>query len=282
VRPHPISSIMKTGIAGIVHIVPLAQEFDRAVRPFDSAAANRVHIVADAGGNAYAARVVRYLKKKHIPAEIVPADFTDMADLVRTIASVIRHEQESGNTVYVNMSAGGELAAAAATMAGMALGAEVYCVHADRYATDAERKEAGISVCTAAAVSMLPKVDVRIPDEAELPVLEELYHADDNVLSASEIGDVVDTDDREYSLMTCDCDVSLTDEEKKICMAGSDAVFDRWEQRRVQSRNLMKVSGMMKRMEEKGYVTKSKTGRKMMYRLTERGRYALILSGHIR
>ena len=43
----------------------------------------------------------------------------------------------------------------------------------------------------------------------------------------------------------------------------------------------MKVSGMMKRMEEKGYVTTGKFGRKMMYQLTERGMYALILSGYV-
>lgn len=281
---------MKSGISEIVHIIPLRHEFDRAVRPFDSAAANHVYIVADAGMTAeenippvseYVSRVVRYLKKKHIPADVVETDFSDMGELLKTIASLIRKEQISGNRVYVNMSAGGELGAAAAALAGTALNAEVYCVHADGYATDAERAASGVSVCRENVVSILPQVDIHLPDDTELPVLEELYYAENSSLSASEISEVVAGDaeiNDDCCMMNCSCSPSF---EPPAVLREETAFADRWEKRKVQSRNLMKVSGMMKRMEDKGYVTKAKSGRKMLYQLTERGRYALILSGYI-
>ena len=281
---------MKSGISEIVHIIPLRHEFDRAVRPFDSAAANHVYLVADAGMTGeenvppvseYVLRVIRYLKKKHIPADVVETDFSDMGELLKTIASLIRKEQLSGNRVYVNMSAAGELGAAAAALAGMALDAEVYCVHADGYATDAERAASGVSVCRENAVSILPRVDIHLPDDTELPVLEELYYAESSILSASEISEVVAGDaetDADCCMMNCSCSPSA---ESPAVLHEETAFADRWEKRKVQSRNLMKVSGMMKRMEDKGYVTKAKSGRKMLYQLTERGRYALILSGYI-
>ncbi|HJJ31492.1 MAG TPA: DUF6293 family protein [Methanocorpusculum sp.] len=302
---------MKNGLSEIVHIIPLGCEFDRAVRPFDTAAANRVCIIADREQEEYSnnpqmylaetcpppeyylSRVLKHLRKKHIPAEIIRTDFSDMGELLKTISALIRKEQTLGNKVYINMSAAGELAAAAASLAGTALDAEVYCVHADGYASDKERPDTGISVCSTSSVSMLPKVDIRLPDETELPVLEELYYSENNVLSASEISGVVEGEN-DYaegpgiSMMKCDCSAPCVGYEHPAydnipsyaaSEPGSDA--ERWNKRKVQSRNLMKVSGMMKRMEEKGYVTKAKYGRKMMYQLTERGLYALILSGAV-
>ena len=293
---------MKSGISEIVHIIPLGHEFDRAVRPFDTAAANHVYLITDSGDagegaenlppkREYVSRVIRYLKKKHIPADVAETDFSDMGALLTTIASLIRKELFFGNRVYVNMSAAGELGAAAATLAGMALGAEVYCVHADGYASDAERAETGVSVCRTNAVSILPKVDIHLPDDAELPVLEELYYADNNVLSASEISEVVenepdsvDTADECFCMNKCDFSFSsgkCMDMPTPLRVSDIELEAERSKRRKVQSRNLMKVSGMMKRMEEKGYVTKGKFGRKMMYQLTERGMYALILSGYV-
>ena len=280
---------MRSGISEIVHIIPLGHEFDRAVRPFDTAAANHVYIITDSGTTDegaenvapqadYVSRVIKYLKKKHIPADVIETDFSDMSELLKTISSLIRREQFFGNKVYVNMSAAGELGAAAATLAGMALNAEVYCVHTDGYASDAERAVTGVSVCRTNSVSMLPKVDIHLPEDSELPVLEELYYSENNVLSASEISEVVEDeseheDAADYCLKKCDFSfVSSMCEDMPVPSSLSDAESDteRWERRKVQSRNLMKVSGMMKRMEEKGYVTKGKFGRKMMYQLTER------------
>ncbi|HJJ38794.1 MAG TPA: DUF6293 family protein [Methanocorpusculum sp.] len=302
---------MKNGLSEIVHIIPLGCEFDRAVRPFDTAAANRVCIIAEKDQEGYSnnpqmylaetfppseyyvSRVLKHLRKKHIPAEIVRADFSDMEGLLKTISSLIRKEQTCGNKVYVNMSAAGELAAAAASLAGMALGAEVYCVHADGCASDKERPETGISVCSTNTISMLPKVDIRLPDETELPVLEELYYSENNVLSASEISGVVEGEN-DYaegpgiSMMKCNdsspcvsSGLPVYDKIPSYAASEPESDAERWMKRKVQSRNLMKVSGMMKRMEEKGYVTKAKYGRKMMYQLTERGLYALILSGAV-
>ena len=294
---------MKSGISEIVHIIPLGHEFDRAVRPFDTAAANHVYLITDSGDagegaenlppkREYVSRVIRYLKKKHIPADVVETDFSDMGELLKTIASLIRKEQFFGNKVYVNMSAAGELGAAAATLAGMALNAEVYCVHADGYASDAERAETGVSVCRTNAVSILPKVDIHLPDDAELPVLEELYYADNNVLSASEISEVVENEpDSVDTADECFCNIKLCEPvfighrcpetPAHLLMSDKELEAERSKRRKVQSRNLMKVSGMMKRMEEKGYVTNGKFGRKMLYQLTERGMYALILSGYV-
>ena len=82
---------MKSGISEIVHIIPLGHEFDRAVRPFDTAAANHVYLITDSGDagegaenlppkKEYVSRVIRYLKKKHIPADVVETDFSDMGE----------------------------------------------------------------------------------------------------------------------------------------------------------------------------------------------------------
>lgn len=269
---------MKSGLSQVVHIIPLGHEFDRAVRPFDAVSADHVYIISESGeggiGNRirddrlqsqqdliYTPKVSEYLKDKGIKVDIVRTNTFDLMNLLKTISGIIRLELNHGNHVLVNMSASGKLGAVAATMAGMALNVDVYYVHADYYASEDERVEHGLAVCQSSEISLLPKVDVLLPDGVELPVLSKLYLASENKLSASGIAKFLQ---KEELLEELNVDGPMT-----------------LEQRKVLSRCLMKVSSVMKKMEEKGYVSREKEGRKMMYQLTERGKYSLILSGWI-
>jgi len=254
---------MKSGIPEIVHVILAGDEVERAVCPFTRVPAGRIILIAGAGDSPYhdcTSRILAALKKKHIRVEKVVPESVDTAGLMKVTASVIKREKEEGNTVYVNMSAAGKKGAAVATLVGMALGAEVYYVPLqeteDSVTADPEH------------IELLPPVEILLPDETETSILHELYEAEESSLSASEIGDLLDDDvpgnDADFCLH------ELTSESK---------LKDFNEERKIQSRNLMKVSTFMKKLEEKGYVSKGKYGRKMMYRITEKGRNVLLLSG---
>jgi len=254
---------MKSGIPEIVHVILAGEEVDRAVCPFETVPAGRVIVIAGAGDSPApdcTSKILAALKKKHIRAEKVEPESTDTAGLMKVTASVIKREKEEGNTVYVNMSAAGKKGAAVATLVGMALGAEVYYVPL--------KQTAGSVTANPEQIELLPSVEILLPDDTETSILHELYVAEESSLSASEISNLLDDD--------------VPGKDENYCM--NDLVLennrpDFYEERKIQSRNLMKVSNFMKKLEEKGYVSKGKTGRKMMYRITEKGRNVLLLSG---
>lgn len=226
-----------------VHIIPVGEDTDRALRPFETVPVGRVVLISGAGDSAENDRtqeILAVLKKKHIRVEKIVPDSTDTAGLMKATAAAIRREKENGNNVYVNMSAAGKKGAAVATLAGMALGADVYYVPPQT-----------------GSIEILPAVEILLPEEDEVSVLQELSAAES--LSASDIGDILDGDSFLEDTVLHEIDFS--------------------EERKIQSRNLMKVSSFMKKLEEKGYVSKGKTGRKMLYRITEKGRTVLLLTG---
>lgn len=267
---------MTNTIEEIVHIVPLGHEYERAIRPFDTVAVNRVYLIVDSGAGAgfeerdsrmqqilyeyYTPRVKTYLEEKHIEVRVVATRTFDLMEFLKTISGIIRDEQSLGNRVLVNMSSSGRLGAVAATLAGMAHNVTVYYVHSERFATDAEREVCGLSICRENHASVLPNFTIDLPDEQMIRVLCELsgiHHQGCRGLSASSLSEILqDEDDCRSPMNTVD---SL---------------------RKRQSRNLMRVGGLMRRMEERGYVTKKKSGRTMAYTITELGEYALHLSGY--
>ncbi|HJJ49759.1 MAG TPA: DUF6293 family protein [Methanocorpusculum sp.] len=248
-----------------VHIIPLGYEFDRAVRPFDDNPAERVYLITEKGADGYAAddyyvtKVADALRSKGIDVEVVTANTFNLRELLRVLSFLTLKEVKMKNSVWVNMSASGKLGAAAATMAGMAHGASVYYVPADRYSSEEERKEHGISVCTSPELILLPKVTIALPSYNEIHALTYLYQ-ENRELSTTEIslefsGSVVNRED----------------------YANDDRLYE--EQRKKQSKILMGITNMMKHMEEKNYVSKKKKGRQMMYTIEDAGIDALFLSG---
>ena len=127
---------MADRITEVVHIIPLGHEIDRAIRPFDTALANRVYLIVDTGDgasngmsqrnkcmneaqeNVYTPAVIDALKKKNIEVRVVKTKTFDLETLLRAITSVIRLEQREDNEVWVNMSGSGRLGAVAAFTAG--------------------------------------------------------------------------------------------------------------------------------------------------------------------
>jgi len=258
---------MKNGIPETVHVILLGEEADRAIIPLKSLAVSRVCLITGAGDSPEidcSTQVLTFFKKRHIPVEQKTPDSSDIQDLIKTTAAVIRNEIDAGNKVYVNMSSAGKKAAVVATIAGMALGADVYYVPVSHYANDNERTRNGISICNSNEVQLLPKVTIILPDAEETSILHRLYEAEDESLSASDIGNILEGNE----------DTMMMNNEMffEITPTISDS-------RKTQSRNLMRVSATMKKLEEKGYVSKGKTGRKMMYTLTEKGKEILYLSG---
>ncbi|HJJ48318.1 MAG TPA: DUF6293 family protein [Methanocorpusculum sp.] len=250
-----------------VHIIPLSGNEKRAASVFETNTADRVHLIVrkkDAAWKNFSA----FLLEKNIDVKTTVCDTANPTEFLSCISGIISAENPAENSVYVNISAAGTLCAGLCTLAGMAQKAAVYSV---------ENGE----------IVLIPEVDVVLPQERESDVLAELVHAENEVLSASEISDILEGEDceeemciKEESCYSCANLISFSCAEEEMKILSPHAAYRaQKEKRTIQSRNLMKVSSFMRKMEEKGYVEKKKEGRKMLYRVTEKGRYAFYMSG---
>lgn len=275
---------MSTRLAEIVHIIPLGHEIDRAVRPFDSGLANRVYLLVDTGagtskGNSerdkrmqqeqqtiYTPAVKNNLEKKGIKVQVVPTKTFDLGTLLLTITSIIRMEKELGSSIQINVSSSGRLGAIASFLAGMAYDVPTYYVHSDHFSTDAERKEHGVSFCAENHVTYLPEFHYSIPDKTSGLVLKLLMNTDDgDVFTPKMIIQYLEENKAEGF-------VTKEEELKKIETKNLS-------ERVVESRKLMRLATVMKKLEESGYVSVERTGRYTSFSITELGKHAYYLSG---
>ncbi|HJJ28179.1 MAG TPA: DUF6293 family protein [Methanocorpusculum sp.] len=261
-------------LRSIVHIVPLSGSEKRAASVYETSAADRVHLIVRKKSAAWK-NFCELLAEKNIAAETTVCDLSNPIEFLSCITSLIAAENPAYNSVYVNIAAAGPMCAGISSLAAMAQKAAVYSVESGE-------------------IVLLPEMDVVLPEEQETEVLGELVFAEDagESLSATDISGILEHEDEEddeldecgkiticacrpMSLMQTDC----VAEESRILYPAKHPSDEQKQKRAVQSRNLMKVSSFMRRMEEKGYVEKKKEGRKMLYRVTEKGRYAYYLTG---
>lgn len=278
---------MTNGFAKQVHIIPLGHEFDRAVRPFDTNIASRVYLIVDTGNGTskgeserdksmnkiqktmYTPRVRKYLEEKGIEVRLVETETFDLETMLKEFTSIIRHEQELGNEIFINMSSSGRLGAVGAFIAGMAYNVPTYYVHSQSFANDNEREEHGVSICPSEKISVLPDFKFERPDSIEARILECLYTAkkdsgrqQDGISSMEIVEHLEKNNVKDFTLRDPD-------------LAGNLAY-----RRTENSRRLMRLMIIMKKLvDDDKYVENHKSGRKMMYSLTELGEHAFCLCG---
>ncbi|MDD4363868.1 MAG: DUF6293 family protein, partial [Atribacterota bacterium] len=264
---------MTNGIAEIVHIIPLGHEYDRAIRPFDSAIANRVYLIVDTGDGSssgqskrdqsmngiqkrnYTPRVKAYLEGKNIDVRVVETLTFDLESLLTTMTSIIRLEQEVGSQILINMSSSGRLGAVGASIAGMVYGVPTYYVHSDYFSKDSAREMHGLSVCDTNHVSFLPDFKFTSPNSTEALVLKVLY---DTKKKASVVNTISSKEIVAYLEMHGADGFVTKDEEMKN------------DKRVIESRKLMRLSTILKKLsDDDKYIIGEKSGRKMLYYITD-------------
>lgn len=262
------------GIEQSVHIIPLGHEFDRAVSVFANTRVDRVYLLTShtktptsrgmkEEQHTFTDRVREHLEKKGIDVHIIDTNTFELLDVTKNIAKIVKREVQEGNRVSINMSAAGRLTSVASTLVGMMHGVRVYYVAADNYSrSDEDRNKHGISICTTGR----PQYLMNIP----LPRL----------------------DDEKNVILTSLCKMGRSMNSRDLREILRDQGFegfedfneiqDRNKRRKVESRQLMKLSqSFLRPLEKEGYIRVEKRGRENRVYLTDSGQYLAMASGDI-
>ena len=252
----------------IVHIIPLEEEVDRAVRAFEVKGgfkANRVYLLAWLGGiqsssnlvpEFYPKIVMRRLEALGIEVELVHSNIFDLLSVIREVSRIVRLERDKGNTVYVNMSAGGPFVSVGTAIATMVQDARLYYVRAARYSETAqERKSHGNAIVTQPQVHFIENFNIQLPDERGKKLLVELYRKE-----KMRTGELLEFLFRE-GVEGFEDEPTKLDRSEKITL-------------------LMRLNkGITGKLETAGYIKKEKRGRENVFTITESGKYVACVSG---
>ena len=253
----------------VVHIIPLEEEIDRAVRVFEVSGgfkANRVFLLAwtmprveiDDLVNLvdYPRVVTKRLEAQGIKVDVIHTNIFDLLDVISKVSSIVKDETEKGNMVYVNMSAGGPFVSVGTAIATMVQDARLYYVRCQRYTRTREEKIAhGNAIVTEPQVHFLENFKIMLPDERGMKVLVELYSQGD--MRTSDILEFLHADGVEGF----DENPSRLNRSDKITL-------------------LMRLNkGITGKLEAAGYIQKVRRGRENIYSITESGKYAACVSG---
>ncbi len=262
---------MKT-VEEIVHIIPLGHEVDRAIKPFEKYKANRAYLLSIIENKNYPADMTekqkRFLKivknkltEKGIQVHVWNVDLFDMLEVMKNISYIIREEESKNNIVYVNMSACGRLTSVAASLAGMARGAKIYYVVADRYAQTKEEEEIhGLSICDSPELEIvqLENFELVEPDNASLQILVKL----------------------------CQGEMRSTDILNFLRQSGAPGFTPRelkkyeYDKRRMDIACHIRLDKrILEKLEQKKYIEKERVGKHNKIRITETGKYVAHISG---
>ena len=252
----------------IIHVIPLETEIDRAVRAFEvdnGFKANKVYILSSAVplGNEtieeakhYLNETRRRLEARGIKVEIVETMTVSILDIISRVSSIVKHEQENGNIVYVNMSAGGPFVSVGTALASMVQGAKLYYVRAAGLSlTEHERSVHGNAIVTEPQIHFLENFKIQLPDMRGQLLLVEVYKRGEmrtgDILSYLHQSGVEGFEDDPEGLRR----------NEKIGM-------------------LMRLNkGIMGKLEDSGYIVKERRGRENIYGITDSGKYVACASG---
>jgi len=252
----------------VVHVIPLENEIDRAVRPFEvhnGFRANRVYLLAYVPDAAvsdvhdlryYHGEVRRRLESLGIETVTVQTNIFDMLEVITKASSVIRRERALGNIVYVNMSAGGAFVSVGTALAAMAQGARLYYIRSHRYTdTPEEKRVHGNAIVTMPQVHFLENFNISLPDERGVRLLVELYRRGE--MRTSEV----------LAFMHGEGVAGFEEDPSRLSRAGKITL-------------LMRLNkGVTEKLEALGHVTKERRGRESIYHVTESGKYVACISG---
>ena len=253
----------------IVHIIPLEEEIDRAVRVFEVSGgfkANRVYLLAWTLPRVeiddlvklvnYPRVVTRRLEAQGIKVDVVHTNIFDLLDVISKVSSIVRDETGKGNMVYVNMSAGGPFVSVGTAIASMVQDARLYYVRCQRYShTREEKMTHGNAIVTEPQVHFLENFRIMLPDERGMKVLVELYRQDK--MRTSDLLGFLHSEGVEGF----EEDPSGLSRSEKITL-------------------LMRLNkGITGKLEAAGYIRKVKRGRENIFSISESGKYAACVSG---
>ena len=253
----------------IVHVIPLEEEIDRAVRAFEVEGgfkANKVYLLAFTAPRAqqdpvdelsyYWRKVDERLRALGVETVTVFTDIFNLLDVITKVSRIVRQEREKGNIVYVNMSAGGPFVSAGTAIAAMVQGARLYYVRCNRYIhTRQEKLSHGKAVVTTPQVHFLENFNIMLPDERGMKVLVKLRQTGE--MRTSEILEYLHGEGVEGF----EDDPSRLTRGEKIGM-------------------LMRLNkGITGKLDAAGYIAKEKRGRENIYTLTDSGEYVACVSG---
>jgi hypothetical protein len=254
-----------------IHIIPLEEEIDRAVRAFEvdnGFKANKVYLLAFTAPKGqsdeidevsyYWKKVAQRFRALGIETITVFTDIFNMLDVISKVSRIVKQEKEKGNVVYVNMSAGGPFVSAGTAIAAMVQGARLYYVRCNRYIhTRQEKLSHGKAIVTTPQVHFLENFNIILPDERGMKLLIKLL--------------------QKGSMRTSDILEYLHNE-------GFDGFEDDPDNlsRGDKIGMLMRLNkGITGKLVDTGYIAKEKRGRENIYKITESGKYVACVSGFI-
>lgn len=271
----------KPNLGANVHIVPLGFEIDRVTKPLEKAAVNKVYLLTTLSSPNYEASmnlrqehyyeaVKHILEKIPVEVELVEIELFNFLDVLKKVAQLIVSEQDKGNNVFINMSAGGTLAAVGATIAGMAHNATIYFVEATDYSkTFEEEKQHGLSkVEGTPKVTFLTNLPITLPDEMGKLTLEALYKK-----RMQREGDTEMEVDEILNLLLDNKMVPELFKDEK-------AIKDTEERRMQAQKNRIYLNKfVLGKLEESGYIDIRKAGRQNKIKITPNGEQIVYLIG---
>jgi len=255
----------------IVHIIPLEEEIDRAVRAFEvekGFRANKVYLLAFTLPQGqpdeidevsyYWRRVEQRFRALGVETVTVFTNIFSILDVITKVSRIVRQEKEKGSVVYVNMSAGGPFVSAGTAIAAMVQGARLYYVRCNRYIhTRQEKLSHGKAIVTEPQVHFLENFNIMQPDDRGMRLLVKLYQT----------GDMRTSDVLEY--LHSEGVEGFDDDPTKLSRGDKIGM-------------LMRLNkGITGKLEDAGYIAKEKRGRENIYSITESGKYLACVSGLI-
>jgi len=253
----------------IVHVIPLEEEIDRAVRAFEVEGgfkANKVYLLAFTAPRAqqdevdelsyYWKKVDERFRALGVETVTVFTDIFNLLDVITKVSRIVKQEREKGNIVYVNMSAGGPFVSAGTAIAAMVQGARLYYVRCNRYIhTRQEKLSHGKAVVTTPQVHFLENFNIMLPDERGMKVLVKLHQTGE--MRTSEILEYLHGEGVE----------GFEDDPNKLTRSEKIGM-------------LMRLNkGITGKLEDAGYIAKEKRGRENVYTITDSGEYVACVSG---
>ncbi len=204
------------------------------------------------GNRYFTSQVEKALADLAIPVYVWDVDLFNMHEVLRHVAGIIKIE--TGNRVYVNISACGRFTSIGTTLAGMAHDAEVYYVEADAYAANEDdMKEHGQSICFGSVARVLDPLRFKMPDESAMKLLVELSGVDE--MRTEQLVEFMRVN--RVGVYKKDPNVKLTIQQTLTSL--NKTILDR--------------------LEENGYVSRKREGRERRVKITRAGLNMAYLSG---
>lgn len=211
----------------------------------------------------YVEVVKNKLEKQGIEIEYRNIDMFNTLEIIKHISNLIVEEKAKGNRVYVNISSAGRLTSVAATLAAMAHGVKAYYVVADGYPeSEEEKKKHGLSFCKELRLQSLENIPLQLPSKKEMKVLVRLCKEGKGMKTI---------DILEYL-------GSQKEEGFEKCANIRSRNISRGEKINF----LMKLNkGILEKLEASGYISREKSGRYSLIKITQSGIYIAHISGEL-